>query len=170
MLKILLPIGHTGEIEPALCDALRRELGSESVIVHVLYVQHPLSQHVGRFASHEAVHGYYAQRSRPALARATATLRGFDFNTEPHALLGDPASRIVQFADEIKADRIMMASHGMGSISEMLLGSVAAGVLRLSPIPVEVVPITPRSKWRAYAGPAGAGAGLIALLYFAAVE
>ena len=60
-----------------------------------------------------------------------------------------------------------MASNGMGSVSEMLFGSVTAKVLRTSRIPVEVVPAAPRSRLRAYAGPAGVGAGFGALLYIA---
>ena len=55
------------------------------------------------------------------------------------ARIGDPGSEIVQFANEIDADFIIMPSHGRTGITRLLLGSVAERVLRLSECPVIVL-------------------------------
>lgn len=55
------------------------------------------------------------------------------------ARFGDPGSEIVSFANEIKADMIIMPSHGRTGLSRFVLGSVAERVLRLSECPVLVL-------------------------------
>lgn len=52
-----------------------------------------------------------------------------------------PTEGIIQVANEISADLIIMGSHGRTGIQKMMLGSVAKNVLTQSPIPVLVVKI-----------------------------
>ena len=49
---------------------------------------------------------------------------------------GDPRDVIVQTAEELKADLIVMGTHGRRGLSRALLGSVAESVVRHSPVPV----------------------------------
>lgn len=44
--------------------------------------------------------------------------------------IGKPAAEIVKAANEWPADIIVIASHGRGGVSRVLLGSVAEGVMR----------------------------------------
>ena len=90
---------------------------------------------------------------------------GLQYST--HESWGDPAREIVRYAESGRFSGIVMASDGLGSVSEMVLGSVTAKVLRTSRVPVEVVPASIRSRLRAYAGPTGLGAGIAVLLYAA---
>lgn len=53
--------------------------------------------------------------------------------------VGKPATEIVKAAKEWPADVIVIASHGRGGVSRLLLGSVAEGVMRHAPCPVLVV-------------------------------
>ena len=53
------------------------------------------------------------------------------------------------------------------TLTEVLLGSVTAGVLQHATVPVEVVPIDPRSRLSVYARAAGAGATILTLVYLA---
>ncbi|NIQ93857.1 MAG: universal stress protein [Desulfuromonadales bacterium] len=55
--------------------------------------------------------------------------------------LGDPVAKILQVADTITADVIVMGTHGKGAIEHAFLGSVAEKVLRKSKRPVFVIPI-----------------------------
>ncbi|KOF52686.1 MULTISPECIES: universal stress protein [unclassified Achromobacter] len=50
--------------------------------------------------------------------------------------LGPPAETIARVAAETGANEIYMGSRGLGSLSSVLLGSVAAKVLRLTELPV----------------------------------
>jgi nucleotide-binding universal stress UspA family protein len=59
---------------------------------------------------------------------------------ETAMLEGDrPAEQIVEAARTAGADQIVMASRGRTGAARLLLGSVAARVLELSPVPVLVV-------------------------------
>ena len=58
---------------------------------------------------------------------------------ESRLLLGEPAKKIVELADSIQADLIVVGSHGHGAISSALLGSVSRGVLHRAKRPVLIV-------------------------------
>ncbi|MBI3659735.1 universal stress protein, partial [Candidatus Acetothermia bacterium] len=47
------------------------------------------------------------------------------------------------FAQEQKMDLIVMGTHGRRGLDRMLLGSVTEEVVRLSPVPVLTVRMTP---------------------------
>lgn len=48
---------------------------------------------------------------------------------------GEPATKIIEVANNWHADLIVMGSHGRGKIQGLLLGSVSQGVLHHSPCP-----------------------------------
>ena len=52
---------------------------------------------------------------------------------------GIPAEDILRLATEIRADLIVMGTHGRRGISHLLLGSVAERVVRRAPCPVLIV-------------------------------
>ena len=54
---------------------------------------------------------------------------------------GDPAPMILQKADELKSDILIMGTHGKGLIAYTFLGSVAQEVLQRIRIPVFIIPI-----------------------------
>ena len=56
-----------------------------------------------------------------------------------HFREGKPQEEIVACAEEIKADMIVMGSHGYRGLSRMVLGSVTEYVLRHSECPVVAV-------------------------------
>ncbi len=52
---------------------------------------------------------------------------------------GEPASKIIEAANNWQADLIVMGSHGRGKVQGLLLGSVSQGVLHNARCPVLVV-------------------------------
>lgn len=52
---------------------------------------------------------------------------------------GEPAAKILEVAEEGKADLIIMSTHGRSGVSRWLLGSVAQRVVTHSTIPVLMV-------------------------------
>ena len=56
-----------------------------------------------------------------------------------HVRLGDPGGEIVNFAERLGADLIVMPSHGRNGIPRLLIGSVAERVVRLAHCPVLVL-------------------------------
>jgi nucleotide-binding universal stress UspA family protein len=56
-----------------------------------------------------------------------------------HTRLGEPAETIVQTAQQLGCDHIVMGTRGLGAVSRVVLGSVAQGVLHLTEVPVTLV-------------------------------
>jgi nucleotide-binding universal stress UspA family protein len=50
--------------------------------------------------------------------------------------IGDPASKIVEYAENVDAELIVMATHGRNAFAHMVLGSVTSKVLRKAHCPV----------------------------------
>jgi nucleotide-binding universal stress UspA family protein len=54
---------------------------------------------------------------------------------------GDPVKSILSEATRLDAELIVLGSHGHGLLFDALVGSISAGVLRKSTLPVLIVPI-----------------------------
>jgi len=56
-----------------------------------------------------------------------------------HVVIGDPGQGIAEYAEKLKADLIVLPSHGRTGIKRLLIGSVAERVVRLAHCPVLVL-------------------------------
>ena len=56
-----------------------------------------------------------------------------------HASVGDPGHETAELAKNVKADLIVISSHGHGFLKHLLLGSVAERIVRLAHCPVLVM-------------------------------
>ncbi len=56
-----------------------------------------------------------------------------------HVAIGDPGQAITELASELKADLIVLPSHGRTGLKRLLIGSVAERVVRLAHCPVLVL-------------------------------
>ena len=66
-----------------------------------------------------------------------------------------PASAIVDYAKETRADLILAGTHGRGAVAHLVMGSVAERVVRTAPCPV----LTVRHPEREFVHPDALGAG-----------
>jgi nucleotide-binding universal stress UspA family protein len=164
MLKILVPVDASETSKYAIKQVIRRAWSGEALDVHLLHVERRLNRYQHRAPS-DAPTAVATRRSAKALEPAGELLDRAGLRYTAHTCSGAPAQQIARYAETNGCAEIIMASTGLGSISEMLFGSVTAEVLRTSRIPVEVVPAAPRSRLRAYLGPTGVGAGIGALIY-----
>jgi nucleotide-binding universal stress UspA family protein len=130
---ILVPI----DFEPASLKALSiakdlaSRLGGEIVIVHVY--QLPVYTYPGLEPS--LMPGFHAEVTSAA-ERAVASLAQQEGNLRAVLRQGDPATEILNAADELKASMIVMGTHGRQGLAHLILGSVAERVLRKSNVPV----------------------------------
>lgn len=69
----------------------------------------------------------------------TATHLGGN-NISTHLAEGDTAQKILEYAEEWKADVIVMGTHSHGALERLFLGTVASSVLERTKIPVHMVP------------------------------
>ena len=72
-----------------------------------------------------------------AAARAKATSRGVPARTS--LLRGNTTAKIVETANDLHCDLIVLGSHGRSGFARMMIGSVAEGVMREASAPALVV-------------------------------
>ena len=88
---------------------------------------------------HEALQRYYREEGEDALRRAKRLIDRAGLRCTTHIVVGPIAQSLVREAKKLKCDLIVMGTHGMGAVSGMLLGSVAARTVHLAPCPVLLI-------------------------------
>ncbi|MFK7910421.1 MAG: universal stress protein [Akkermansiaceae bacterium] len=66
-------------------------------------------------------------------------------NVQTKVLQGQPLHAILEYAEEVDADMLVLGSHGHGFLGSLLLGSVAEGCVRKAKIPSLIVPLEQKS-------------------------
>lgn len=82
----------------------------------------------------QIIHDNQAALERTCAARASKAKLG-----APLLRTGDARDIILHVAEELRADLVIMATHGRRGVARALLGSVAEMVVRTSPVPVLTV-------------------------------
>lgn len=67
-----------------------------------------------------------------------------DVDVRPLVVMGPTAETLISAIDELDASHIVLGTHGHGGMHHLLFGSVAEEVVRRSPVPVVLVPVTKR--------------------------
>jgi len=65
--------------------------------------------------------------------------RHAEVTVEVHAVTGDPADALLDLAEKVKADLIVVGNKGLGSVKRFLLGNVPSKVVHNSPCSTHVV-------------------------------
>ena len=132
-MKILLAIDSSSASQNVIAEAATRPWPSRTrfCVLHIVDV-------LGMGRSLAMIDE--EKRSGQALVAAAAEkLVRAGHETSTDILVGFPRKAVVQYAEEWKADFVMVGSHGQSALSRFLLGSVAQAVLRTAPCSVEVV-------------------------------
>ncbi|MFC7019119.1 MULTISPECIES: universal stress protein [Haloarcula] len=104
--------------------------------VHVLHVvDESLRTLVGSLTDEAELE----DRGREVVDRIAGMARAHSLDVETAILQGDPAQRIVSYADEIDADLIVSGTHGRSGVERRLIGSVAERLVRQARCPVMTV-------------------------------
>jgi YjbE family integral membrane protein len=141
MHKLLLPIDGSDASLRAVGQLLTmRDWYKEAPEIHLLNVQHVLHKDVAQFVSPEDMKGYYHDEGLKELAAARARLDGAGVPYQHHVVIGDLAAEtIAHFAREHGIGQILMCTHGRSAAADLVLGSVAKGVLLHTDVPVTLV-------------------------------
>ncbi len=83
------------------------------------------------------------KREHQSMLNLSARMRKEGLEAQALLLKGDAARLILEKARELKADLIVIGSHGHGLLRKMLVGSVTEAVLRKAPCAVLIVPVVP---------------------------
>ncbi len=87
----------------------------------------------------ETLQGYYDDESDKAFKPIRGTLKKLGINVEYVAKVGNAAEVIGKTADRGKYDLLVMGSRGLGSLGNLVLGSVVTKVLAQCETPVLLV-------------------------------
>jgi len=118
-------------------------LASPDREIHLLHVTEPDPSFVGLAAGPEEVQHQVANELRHAhdeLDALADRLRARGHAVHTWLVPGPTVQTILEQAEKLDADVIVMGSHGRGKLFDLVVGSVSAGVIRKSPVPVLVVP------------------------------
>ena len=80
-----------------------------------------------------------AAEGRAHIAAVEAHVGSFGMVAATHLAVGEPWREIVQLAGELGADLVVVGTHDVRGVARLLLGSVAAEVVRNAPCEVLVV-------------------------------
>ena len=142
--KILWPTDLSGRAGHArnYVQSLTEKYGAE---IHVLYVITDLAHHRGLYGNFEQGHidKIIEWENKKANERldviCTQELNGCPLYVK-HVAVGDPAQEIIKHITKEKIDMVVLATRGTGG--HFQFGGVAEKVVKNSPIPVVMVPIT----------------------------
>jgi len=141
MLKLLVATDGS-EKGNRVIDHVIKQAGmyKEPVEVHLLNVQLALvGVNVKLFISREDLNAYYHDEGVAALKSAREKLDAAGIKYAYHIGVGDPAEVIAQYAEDKQCDQIVMGTRGMGTVSNLVLGSVATKAIHLAKVPVLLV-------------------------------
>ena len=94
--------------------------------LHVFHVTRPIPPglalvQAGKIVGHDAIDQYYEAESRAALSRVEQILRKHNVPFQSAYRVGDIVQELCRYASAIKADLIVMGSHGHSAIGNLLL-------------------------------------------------
>ena len=131
---ILHPTDFSASANEALAVAgsLARHHGAKLVLLHV--VQRPVSNVAGMPVPPPPPQVIDWESLKSQLSDLIARTKGIQ--AESRLVEADPATAIVQTATELRADLIVIGTHGRTGLSRLLMGSVAEQVIRNATCPV----------------------------------
>ncbi|WP_130804705.1 universal stress protein [Acinetobacter ihumii] len=141
--RILVPVDDSPLSTAAVQHAidLAKAFNSQVTVMSVVAIDPFVGVDFYKVAPAVTEHLFEAEANAEAhleKIKSTFTENGIEANIK--IIREEPtASGIVNVADEVNADLIVMGSHGRSGLKKLVLGSVAQKVLSESPIPVLIV-------------------------------
>ncbi|HUT42855.1 MAG TPA: universal stress protein [Desulfobacterales bacterium] len=140
--KILLPTDFSDVAEKALdCVKQLKDAGTREVVVLHVIKKNSL-QVIAQYSSirdFEEVEKEVEGDAREKLSRIEKELRETGLRVKVRVETGFPFSEILRVEDEEDVSAIVIGSHGLSNIKEILLGSVSESVIRKAKKPVIVI-------------------------------
>lgn len=142
MEKILFPVDgsdHAVRAAEFLIASRAKQAKAGELELHLLNVQTPLPSLASQAAGADRVRQHHHDEGIAALQRVRAVLDAAGVSYVFHIGVGEPSEVIVSYVKDKGCGEILMGTRGLGSVSSMVLGSVATKVIHLAPVPVTLV-------------------------------
>jgi nucleotide-binding universal stress UspA family protein len=109
----------------------------------LLHVAQPDPDFVGFEVGPQSVRDAQAHELRDEhreCQRRAKELRGHGIDAQAYMVQGPTVEMILERAEHLEADLIVVGSHGHGAVYRAVLGSVSEGVLHRAKVPVLIIP------------------------------
>jgi nucleotide-binding universal stress UspA family protein len=137
---ILVPTDFSGHSTKALQTAvdMAKTLGASVHLVHVLHFPGQVAA-PGQVAIPQDLWTQIRDGAARRLEKAREAVAASGIAVETHLSEGANAQAIVELAEKVKADLIVMGTRGLSGLKHVMLGSVAERTVRLAPCAVMTV-------------------------------
>jgi universal stress protein A len=127
----------------AVASELARKHGSKLVLLHVTHLPPGLTADA-MIADRESgemrrVDDFARIQALAELDQRAQRLESSGVQVEIRTAIGDIVDEILGAAEDVKADLIVMGTHGRTGLAHLFIGSMTEKVLRQSPVPVLTV-------------------------------
>ncbi len=136
--RVLVPVDFSDCSKKALAYAVpfAKQFGAEIVIAYVVQPYIPVPEMIN--VDTTAILVQMRESGKDHLEKLRLSIAG-DVKIKTLLRVGNPAHEIVNAADELDADLILLSTHGRTGLGRVFLGSVAEHVTRYARCPVLTV-------------------------------
>ncbi len=140
-MKLLVLIDGSDKSAHAVQHAVRLvKTSKDPVEIHLLNVQLPITfGDIAKFMGKEALNAYYNDEGMKVLLSPHDLLTAEGISHTVQIGVGPIAESIEKYLNDTGCDQIIMGTRGLGAVSSLLLGSVAAKVIHMVKVPVTLV-------------------------------
>jgi nucleotide-binding universal stress UspA family protein len=141
MFKALLPVDGSDHSLSAVRHAIKLYRNNELAEIFLLNVQPPVRGDVTAFVPQVVVDDYHIEEGEKALGAAMKLLDDAGVPYKKHIYVGNAAHVIAHMAKDLHCDQVIMGTHGYGTVTQVLLGSVShEAIHQMDPrIPVTLI-------------------------------
>ncbi len=135
------------DLSPAsgkVVEAAGRVAKLTGAAVYIMHAAEPEPDFVGYDAGPEVVRTQVAnelRREHRDVQALAENLRKAGLDATALLVRGPTVEITLKEADKLKAELIVVGTHGHGAVYDVLIGSYSAGIIRKSKLPVLVVPV-----------------------------
>ncbi len=142
--RILVPLDFSESAGSILAWAghLAEEHGSAVMLLHVYHLPVEFQQLEGAYLPPDFWANVKSEAEQK-LEEHAVSLRQAGVTVECYVREGYPATVIVEEADALRSDLIVIGTHGHTGLKHLLLGSIAERVVQKAPCPVLTVKASP---------------------------
>ena len=142
MKTILVPIDFSSITARVIAEAARftRSLDGRIVLLHVNEPVAKVVDYAVIVVSIAQINEAAATEAAKRLAVFAEELKSGGLTADAMQVTGNPAPEIIEQAEKLRADYIIIGSHGHTAFYDLLVGGTASGVLKRSGCPVVIVP------------------------------
>lgn len=141
MKKVLVAYDGSDSSNRALEFVLDQPEAAQPAEIHLLNVQEwpPVYSEYMTPMLINQIHESQMDGGRRILETATGRVAAAKRSCQAHVLLGGVGQTIVDQADKLGCDHIVMGTRGMGALKGLFVGSITTRVVHLSKVPVTLI-------------------------------